>query len=356
MAKKHPSGQNPSNSAADSTLNSKPYRTGEKGDRADHLIVPGEGVYFSQHAMQGMQRKADENYRGMPENARDSNDRKVYAVGCLSEEEVLGMAEKIRKHREMKKTEAEYREGKRKRGDNYEEMCHEGTDAIDPEKNPHKLPGQRSNDFAIDMSQSRISILGTTSTGTWLNGSAVKHNSFITITLTTPDGRRYAEAMLTYDQFAAALVSNSEQPCTMHTYWGMTDHTELLTEVVKLPDSIVGRLEQRLEDRIEELAKGVEESIAEAKDRVADGKGLPKSSVEKLIGKVERMAEWYRSNTAFTVSQAVKETTSIVEQAAIAAAHAHQISAEGVQSHGGMQMLLGSIMEGRQRQIEASKD
>jgi len=232
----------------------------------------------------------------------------------LSEEEVLEFAAAIKAHRKMTGAKSE-------KDAWFEEVrakCHPGTDAIDSAKDG--LHSQ-SDEFSVDRSRSTLRIGITTAGGprggVALNGSKVLHSSFVALDVTGPDGRRLCRVEMSPEQFAAALFGNSHTPCTLNSYWSLTDDSVRLRERVRPPSSIRKRMEKRLKHRLSEQAEALKEVANEMYTRAATGKAAGKTLQREWAEKIARACEYSSANSAFTIQQAHEEISSVMESAAI---------------------------------------
>lgn len=196
-------------------------------------------------------------------------------------------------------------------------------------------------------STSRILCFLVFSTGQYLNGSTVKHHNFVSIGLITPDGRHYGDIHMTFDQFAAALVSNSHIPCTWSSFWSVEPNNVQLQEVVKVPASIPERMEQRLNNRLDEFRGRVDALADKIQARVDAGKAMPKTELAELLHDIAVLKSHFDSNRDFTVEQAHEEVTSIVEQAAISVAFQHNLSPRQVIEN----TQLGTLLSGVEKRL-----
>jgi len=250
----------------------------------------------------------------------------------LSERAVIHMHACIMKQREM--AEATEENKSRRPADDY----YEGTDTV---RGSRKFGERTDNHFSLDVSDSRIRISGSGSGSIWLNGSQVNHSHFILIHLHTPDGRNYGEIAMTYEQFAAAMFSGMDQPCTWMRYWSHNQDNVMLRERVKKPDSIKDRMEKRLRDSLEESDETMREVIDKLQD-VAEGRSkLGKRAAADLLATALRAHEHRRSNSSFTVEQALEETTAMVEGAGIYAAILNNVDPDKLKKIGGFNSAAG---------------
>jgi len=230
----------------------------------------------------------------------------------ISEEEILDYAAAIHAHRKMTGAKGE----KERIFEEARAKTHPGTDAIDSAKDGlHK----QSDDFDIDKSRSTIyiGIASAGPPGQALNGSKVYHSSVVHITITNPDGRRICEVTMSPEQFAMALVGNSHTPCTLSSYWSVTDDAVLLRERVRPPEPIRARMEKRLKHRLGEQADALREIAEELEAQAESGKPARKTQLREFAERVARAVEHSAANAAFTVDQAREEITGIMESAAI---------------------------------------
>jgi len=297
----------------------KPAGVGKRGDRGDTVIVPGDGVYLSRHRKYDFEREVNKD--GVSD----------YHVMLIPEEAVLMWAEKIKCHRRMEES----------RRAEYEKKCHEGTDTEDPAKDPNVINNGKRNYFSIDRSRSTMSISVASGTSRYLNSSAVKHNNWVLMDLTAPDGRRYGRLEMSYDQLASALVSNSPVPITWSDFWDVNEDSVLLTEVVHPPERIDQRMEQRLRDTIGGLKKITDRIRDRVNARVDAGKSMPKTELQEVIRDIDTVESFLKANTDFVVGQALEETTSIVERAAMFIALQHGVQTSEIADNSLLGKLLG---------------
>lgn len=277
--------------------------------------IPGDGFLVSHGGFSSESRgraydqKVEEIRAKMPEPTfKPMHDQGTY----ITEEEVLEYAAAIRAHRKMtgaKGVKEKFFEEARAR-------THAGTDAVDSAKD-----GMHSQSDAFDIDRSRSTIrIGLTTAGPpgcALNGSKVYHSSFVSIGISSPDGRQLCEVWMSPEQFASALFGNSSQPCTLSRYWSATDHAVMLTERVRPPVSIRKRMKARLKHRLKEQSDALLVVAQELEEQAATGKPMRKTKLNELAERVARAVSHSASNAAFTVDQAREEITSIMESAAI---------------------------------------
>ena len=318
MAKKHESNLTGADVPADTSAHAVARNVAEKTARRDEAIVPGDGVYLSRSRVSQYQREADDKFKDMDSDSRGSRyggQDATYANMLISEEEILEWGAVITKERQMRNADPVSASGIHRAGEPYEHLCHEGTDTQDPTKDPSPIH-DRNNKFDID--RSRSTILITKSHGSqYLNGSAVQHSESVHIELTTPDGRRYADVHLSMDQFASALVSNSHIPCTFYSYWSCEPTNVLLAEVVKEPEPIANRMQQRLWDQIGDVDAAAAKIIEELDSQIEAGKPMGKVQLRQLRRDLDNLKGNMKANANFIVDQALEETSHIAETAAI---------------------------------------
>lgn len=319
----------------DTTLHAEAYNVGDINDRTDRLIIPGLGICLSKSAVHDLQRNA-------AKKLAPKEYRHEYYDGFISEEQLRAWVRALDKHRSME-------EAKDAKDPNHahEEFCYPGTDTVDPTKSPHSI-SKHKNNFDIDRSESSISI-HVTSGSRYLNGSSVKHHHYVSIHLSTPDGRRYGEVALTFDQFAAALVSNMGTPCTWDQYWGADKNSVMLKEVVKQPDSIADRMEGRLKDRLDDIEKGFAAIDQKLSEKINAGKHMSKTHVAELQRDLNILRGHLIANRDFTVEQSREEVAGIVEQAAISVAFDHKLTPEQVIANAHMGTLLETLVKHKLR-------
>lgn len=288
---------------------------------ADLEYLPGIGYGFPGNANMGYSERCREYCRKkwgkdhVPDDVKKGQRYGSAEKQLITEDEILALAAEI-KHRRAMDTNGKQRKATRGKFGDRVQPTHEGTDTLDPSQNPSSL--YKTNDhFRLDTSESTIHIGVTSSTGTWLNGSAIKSDRFIHIQLKTPTGRHYCDVALTFEQFAAALLSPSDHPCTMTSYWSVNDDNVLLKERVKPPESIDKRMEKRLANSLKENDEVLLQVVKEMQESIAAGKAMSKTKLAELVRDLERAHEHRLCNSAFVVSQAKEETAKILESAAI---------------------------------------
>ncbi len=279
------------------------------------LYIPGDGFLIS-HGGFSEESKAsvyDKKVRAIRKAQGDTGKRQLPQGGTfLGEEEILSYAATIHAHRRMTGAkgakERIFEEARARR--------HAGTDAYDSAKDGMH---NQSDDFGIDKSRSTI-FIGVSSCGPPgmpLNGSKIYHHNVVSITITNPDGRRICDVMMSLEQFALALVGMSHTPCTLSSYWSISDESTLLTERVRPPVSIRKRMEKRLKHRLQEQTDALLALVKEMREQAESGKPARKTQLRDLAERVERAVEHSASNSAFTIDQAREEVTSIMESAAL---------------------------------------
>jgi hypothetical protein len=276
--------------------------TSHLGD-GDVFFVPNEGVGIGgviSSREREYEKRIDE-LRGKPLPGR-SHHRKGF---WFTENEILRLADEIRTHQTMVSV------------DNPGE--HRKHDGFDTERGKDGLHNEDDH-FNLDVSQSTLWIGVTQSTGEWLNASAVKHHSYISIRIHGPDGQILADIGITFEQFAAALTSNMAQPCTAQDYWSRPPNSIRLRERVKPPRSIKDRMAKRLWGSLDGDKKNLQK-VMDTIQEVADGtKKIGKNAAKDLLRTLEMVANYRKANANFVVGQALEETTAIVEGAAAALA------------------------------------
>lgn len=313
----------PHNRKPDTSLRAVPDKVG--GDRTAHMdvnIVPGEGVYLSRSQMHEFEREASKAFQGEPANSRRTpwgNPQEEYAQALIAEDTIIAWHNLITKGRNM--------DAEKDRRVKYEAGCHPGTDTKNPDlqASPHR---ERSNSLWLDKSESTIVISSSQSSGQTFNGSAVEHNHFIHVQLTTPDGRFYGDFRMTYDQFAQALVAPAHTPITWDSYWDVNDRNVMLREVVHTPDPIKDRMKQRIVQRLDEVSTRAGELLSKVAANEKSGKPMGVKAQKELCRELENLISNLKSNTGFALEQAVQEASSVVEQAAIAVMAMHSVAPE----------------------------
>lgn len=255
----------------------------------DIAIIPGDGVYVHKDACRRMSK-------------HDHNDRYPIRIG---EDEILELAAKIKTVREL-------RNYAKTREEEHAAICHDGTDAVDPDKSGNIAHGRDM--YRPDHSKSTISILTVSSNGTYLNGSATKHHEYVSIAITAPDGR----ALVTADnQLTSALVSSRAVPCTVSRFWSINNDNIQMSEIVKQPDSVEDRMRKRIGDRLESHGKTVDKLIGILDEQIDSGRPMSKTKLSEIRRELSFYKDTVQNSVAFTTEQASEEISSVVEQAAI---------------------------------------
>jgi hypothetical protein len=335
MAKEKPADDYPK----DTTLHARTMETGKYGDQKDILYVPGEGFYLSKHATHDLERDMDAQAKKHDDPTSRFDSERCHRL-FISESVVSYYNSVINTTKEME----DARERARKE---YERTCYEGTDTQDPLKRKDSIH-TKQNEFELDRSQSTILLSTTTATGgQWLNGSAVQHRHAVHISITSPDGRDLCDVSMTFDQFASFLVSNMATPCTVGHYWSINDQCLRLSEVVKPPEDISSRMEQRLRDRLVEMEGRMTAIQTELETQIASGKAMSKTKVAELLKQLRWFMGMLQSNRDFTVEQAREEVASIVEQAACEVAWQHKLDPHEVVSNPQVQALAKAYLNAK---------
>jgi hypothetical protein len=301
--------------------------------------VPGDGFLISHGGFSAKCKTSvyREKVKAIRKARKDTGKRSLPQGGTyLSEEEILNYAAVIQAHRRM--TGAKGR--KEEQFERARARRHPGTDAEDSAKGG--LHSQ-SDEFDIDRSRSTIRI-GLTSIGPPgmpLNGSKVFHRYAVSVSFTNPDGRQLCEAMMSPEQFAAALFGNSHTPCTMSRYWSTAEDQVQLTERVRNPESIRARMEKRLKHRLAEQEKRLRKIAEEMIEQAESGKPARKTQLRDLARAINLSLEHSASNAAFTVDQAREEITSVMESAAIQFLGQRNIDAETLWAAAGTALDMG---------------
>jgi hypothetical protein len=308
-------------------------RTFGKGDRT---LLANEGIFLSKSAMHDVERGCKDAVERVT-GKRPTFDDEGYYRGFISEGQIEQWYHNIQADRQMRKAAKEPLAA-----EEYAEVCHPGTDTEDPEKSPRSYR-RRSDDFNIDRSRSTAQLGMPQSTGSWLNGSGVKHRSFISMQFHSPDGRDLLTVYMTPEQFASFLCSNTTVPCTMDTYWSVTDECVRLREVVKKPDTIHDRMEKRLDGRLDEMKERLEATMAKLNEKIQSGKAMSKTQLAEIVHELEVYQSHFDSNRDFTVLQAREEVSSIVEAAAASIAFEHRIPRDELLANSHVQALVRSL-------------
>lgn len=269
----------------------------ERVFHGDVFYVPGEGIAVG-GAYATSERQRQYEIARRKQIGRESSQEGYW----ITEDEVCSWADEIRKRGRMVKLSGRAR------------RKHAGTDA---ERGADSLPGHGDDHYEVDRSQSSISISTVSSTGEWLNGSATKHRSYVTISFTGPDGQDLLTAALSFEQFAAALFDTMAKPCTIQRYWSTGEGSVRLREVVRPPASVKDRMKQRLWHTLDENDDQFEKILAELSS-AADGKTrLGKTKAREMLRSLEMIRSHREANADFVVEQSLEEVSSIVESAAI---------------------------------------
>ncbi len=327
MAKAKERGEHPE----DTNAHASTIHVGQFGHKSDQLMVIGEGVYLSRHAVHEMERSfAKQNEAHGGERYEDK-----YHKMLIPERQIESWHREIQKNKEMTAARDRHRE-------EYQKGCYPGTDAEDPTKKTGPLK-DGANSFSLDRSQSTIS-LSMASGNRYLNGSSVMHQNYVNLSVHSPDGRELVEVAMTFDQFASFLCSNMATSCTVDTYWSVTDDCLRLQEVVKEPDSIHERMAQRLNNRLDGMRERIATLQRELDEQAASGKAMSKTKVQEVSRQLEIFSSHFDSNRDFTVLQAKEEVSSIVEQAAATIAWNHKLSNEELLANPHVRSMLTSWM------------
>lgn len=228
----------------------------------------------------------------------------------LSEEEILTCAAAINAYRAATGTRSHAEEEYQKTKDE----THEDSDAVDSSRDGFHSIGE---EYEIDKSRSNVWIGACQGQGVALNGSKILHSRVVKIEVHGPDGRTLVEVLMSPEQFASALFSNSHTPATITRYWSLSDDQVMLTERVRKPASIQERMDARLAGRLEEQEQALYDIAEELKQQADQNKTLRKRALWAYAGRIRQAIEQARSNAAFTVEQAREEISSIMEAAAI---------------------------------------
>jgi hypothetical protein len=144
-------------------------------------------------------------------------------------------------------------------------------------------------------------------------------------------------------------------PCTVDSYWSMTPEMVRLQEVVKQPESVHTRLEQRLGDRLDEMRQRLTGVIQDLDNQIATGKAMSKTALQRLRAEINVYLSHFDSNRNFTVEQAKEEVSSIVEQAAATIAWEHKLDPGELIANPHIQALLGTWLEHRKALAEEKR-
>lgn len=334
------------NQPADSTLHARPWHVAPKGVHADIVIAIGDGVYLSRHRVSDYERSADTQMEDDTEARRSKYTPHAdeYAKLHIPEGTILKWAAIIDKARAMQGEAKARRSGQHsdRPTEAYEAKCHPGTDTRDPARDPSNIESQ-SDEWRLDRSESTILI--TISSGDHLlNASAVRHSHAIHVSLHTPDGRNYGDFTMSFDQFAAALVSHSSVPITWNSYWSCEPGNVMLQEVVRHPEPVKDRFVKRLEAAQATVKKLTQEALQTLRDQIATGKPMGKNALTEILRKLEGLPGTMGNHTQFIMTQAVEEVAHVTETAAIWIAMNHGILTPDAIAE---RTPLGSLLQGR---------
>lgn len=339
-------GKNSEEVPQDSSKHAKPWSIGKYGESGDILLVPGVGVCLSRSAVNDYESEAR---RIAAKHGIDKFHPYHQIVIC--EDDIRKWVATFDKNRSMEQV----AEAKRSQVHDHEQHCYPGTDTQDPKLDSSKYKIHKNrNQYDLDKSESTIGI-HVASGNRYLNGSMVKHHHYVRIEFNTPDGRRYGEVCLTFDQFASALVSNSSTPCTWDNYWGIEKDSILLREVVHKPQSIDERMAERLNDRLNSINERFDALQAKLDEKIESGKAMSKTNLAEVRRELDLLRSALQENRNFTVEQSREEVTSIVEQAAISIALSNNLSAEEIISNAHMGPLLETIVKRKNQLITQKK-
>jgi len=317
------------NSSPDTTQHATPYLLGSYGEKRDVIYVKGKGIFIGKHRLSNMEHDARKIHAQETGKQWDG----PYSIN-IPEATILDWAATVKATNDMKDLRDE-------RLAQYEAGCHPGTDAENPElRSP--IPHRKSNDFWVDRSQSTISILTSHTTGQYLNGSLTAHSSYVTIRINSPDGRDICEVAMSFDQLASALVNHMDTPCTLMDYWSINDDCVRLREVVKKPESITKRMNERLEGRLEDADERLTTLINSIQEQIDSGKAMSKTKLIEVLRELDIYRSHHRSAATFTVEQAREEVSSIAEKSAMEVVHQHLGNTGNLP---GIRMILETIAQ-----------
>lgn len=319
MAKEKPIPDHP----IDTSTNAATAYAGRYGDSGDLLYVPGEGIYMRSVVNFERAAKAQAKVHGV--------DYKHGQI-LINEETIIAWTALIKEQQKLD-------EMKRRR-EKYEEKCHPGTDAEDPSK--AEFLRDHSDSFRLDKSRSTAS-LHVTHGMRHLNGSAVQHHNYVSIKITSPDGRDICDISMSFDQFASFLVSNQATPCTLDSYWSVTEDCVLLEEVVKPPMSIKDRMVKRMGNRLDDMRERLSEIITVIQECIANNTPMRKTKLEDLHKRLGWFVRNMEANRDFTILQAKEEVTKLVEGAAWDIALDQRLSPEALMNSASLKALLQSL-------------
>ncbi len=352
MAERHPSNTTGKDVPPDTSKHARTWHASESVRKGDEVYIYGEGFYMSNCRVETAQSDAREACKKRTESRATDQGmghrrETEYGNQLISEETILAWARHIAKERTLRGKDTNHPRDQRKA---YDARCYPGTDTEDRSKNDHQSFNQR-NQFDVDHSNSSL-IITVSSGDQQLNGSIVRHQHTIHMTITCPDGRHYCDLYMSMDQFAAALVSSREIPCTLSSYWDVNEANVLMREVVKKPDTVTDRVEQRVRDSLGVVGGHMEVISKKLKDAMAAGKPLGKTALAEITKDFENFMGHFSSNTDFAVRQAREEASHVVESAAIAVLGSQALppGAKETLANSVLKDLLG---EGRIKRLEA---
>lgn len=140
----------------------------------------------------------------------------------------------------------------------------------------------------------------------YLNGSLREHHGAIELTICNKEGREICAFMCSMEQFTDLITSNASVPVTLGTHYDSDG--VLRSEPVPPPVKIGNRMRHRVESANLETLQRLDKTI-----ETVEGLRMGKKAKEALIRDLRNIRGLWPSNTAFAVTQAVEEVSSIVE-------------------------------------------
>jgi len=144
------------------------------------------------------------------------------------------------------------------------------------------------------------------STGTSLNGSLRRHNTFLCLSVHSNDNRQICEIAFSLEGFADLLTSNAHVPTTVLAYTGNDGRQR--TEPAAPPVSPERRMQARLEGATDRESVLIQEIMAKV-----EGYKMGKKAKTELLFLLDVAKSNGEANLAYAASQAVDEVSVAVE-------------------------------------------
>jgi hypothetical protein len=160
---------------------------------------------------------------------------------------------------------------------------------------------------------SKISMNLTSSSGTWLKDCLQPQHYYVSINVEDPNGEVLARVALSYEQAAKMLLYNGDVECTLERY--RNKKGELVSENVVPPTTVHQRMNDRLKDSHDSLAKRLEDVRRDVYELLNAGKAS-KSDLKEILQNIEVIQSHYKINENFVVQQAEEELSAMQNNAA----------------------------------------